>query len=331
MPTSARALAAVSIAAAALLAAAAARADESLLIRHRGHHPFTALFGLPAVAARGRGGQGWQLALEQGNNFAGGREGGETLLMDGESGELALRHRRSLGGCWQGEAIVPLMFHSGGWADRLIDDWHGYFGLPDAARGELDYFDLRYLWRDATGETRRLDDPATGLGDIHLTLQRPLACAEGASGGAVARLGVKLPSGDASRLFGSGATDAYADLLSPILRLGTRWRFAAAGGVLLAGDSELFRDQHRLVAYGSLGASLTLHPRWEALLQVDWHTPFHESELRELGAPAASLAGGLRYRLAGGQALELSVAEDAVIDTYPDIVARIAWTWNRPD
>ena len=94
------------------------------------------------------------------------------------------------------------------------------------------------------------------------------------------------------------------------------------------GDSELFDEQRRLVGYGSFGLSLRVFSRWEALLQADWHTPFHDSELRELGAFAASLAGGVRYRVARGQRIELSIAEDAVIDTYPDIVARLAWTWS---
>ena len=314
-------------------ASSAERVGESVLIRHRGHHPFNALFGLPSVAARSGSGSHWQVALEQGNNFAGGREGDEALLMDGESGELVLRHGRPLGKCWQGEAVVPLMFHHGGWADRAIDDWHQRFGLPDAGRDESALFDLRYAYVAPDGETYRLDERVVGLGDVHLALQRSVGCDAGTdivdgTGGSVVRFGVKLPSGDVDRLLGSGAADVYADVLSPVLRVGSRLRLAASAGGLLVGDSELFDRQRRFVGYGSFGLSLRLLSRWELLLQSDWHTPFHDSELRELGAFAANLAGGVRYDVARGQRMELTIAEDAVIDTYPDIVARLAWTWS---
>ena len=315
-------------------ASSSERVGESVLIRHRGHHPFNALFGLPSVAARSGSGSHWQVALEQGNNFAGGREGDEALLMDGESGELVLRHGRPLGKCWQGEAVVPLVFHHGGWADRAIDDWHQRFGLPDAARDESAPFDLRYAYVASDGETYRLDEQVVGPGDVHLALQRSVGCGAGTGvvGGtgasAVVRFGVKLPSGDVDRLLGSGATDVYVDVLSPVLRAGSRLRLAASAGGLVVGESKLFERQRRFVGYGSFGLSLRLLPRWELLLQSDWHTPFHDSELRELGAFAASLAGGVRYGVARGQRVELVIAEDAVIDTYPDIVARLAWTWS---
>ena len=323
-------------------------AADGALMQQRGRHPLNALFGLPSVAARPVIEGEWQVSLEHANSFMGGVRGDEILLLDGESTELEIRHRRRFGRCWQGEAVLPFVAHSSGWADRAIDDWHQAFGLPDAERGSFPLFDLRYVWLDAEGRRRELERSGGGLGDVRIAVQRTLGCGAragdangpggrgGGSGGAsnrdgaVARIGLKLPTGSADDLLGSGAPDLYADLQSPVWRAGTRWRFGATAGAIATGESELFASQRPLVAYGSLGSEFRLHPRWRALVQLDWHTPFHDSALRELGEPAASLVVGVRHLARSGR-FEFSIGEDALIDTAPDIVARLAWTWRpRP-
>ena len=300
--------------------------EDSPFLRQRSEHVLDAIFGLPVVASRARSSGRWELSLEQGNSFMGGVEGDERVVLDGESGELALRHLRRLGRCWHAEASLPIVFHHGGWADRAIDDWHRFFGLPDAQRDSAPAFDLRYEWGARDGP-RALEREAAGLGDVQLALQRPLRCTEGgeARGGTLARVGVKLPSGDPERLLGSGATDLYADLQSPIVAIAPRWRFGAAIGVLATGRSELVDAQRPLVGYGAFALSWAPHARWRALAQLDWHTPFRDSELRELGSFAASLAVGLRYRAGATDELGLSISEDVVVDTAPDIVARLSW------
>lgn len=324
-----------SLPAAVLLAAfaGAAAGEDGPLIQQRGHHPLNAAFGLPTVASRPLASREWQVAVEHANSFMGGVRGGEILLLDGESTELAVRHRRRLGRCWQGEASLPFVAHTTGWADRAIDDWHQAFGLPDAERDTFPLFDLNYVWRDAEGRRREIVEPAAGIGDVQLAVQRSLGCRAGRAGSradarAIARVGIKLPTGDSERLLGSGATDVYADLQSPAWSFGRRWRAAAAFGALVAGDSELFADQRPFVLYGTLGTELALHPRLRALAQLDWHTPFHDSALRELGDPAVSLGVGFRYSAGPRGRFELTIGEDAVVDTAPDIVGRLAWTWT---
>ena len=320
---------------ATLLGAAAAPAAGELaspLMQQRGQHPLNAAFGLPAVAARTVPAAEWQVAVEHANSFMGGVRGREVLLLDGESTELVVRHRRRLNACWQGEAVLPFVAHTSGWADRAIDDWHQAFGLPDAERDTFPLFDLNYVWQDAEGRRRELVEPVAGLGDVHVAAQRRLGCRGGARGigggtAAIARVGLKLPTGDADSLLGSGAADVYADLQSPVRTLGRRGSVAATLGALAVGDSELFADQRPVVLYGAVGGAFRWHPRWHALVQLDWHTPFHDSALRELGEPAASLGVGIRH-LAAGAAFEFSIAEDALIDTAPDITARLSWTWR---
>mgnify|MGYP000276719453 CR=1 FL=1 len=309
---------------------AGAQSGDGALLQHRGQHPLNALFGLPAVAARPVRDRRWQVALEHGNSFMGGVRGEEILLLDGESTELVLRHQRQLGTCWQGEIVLPFVLHTPGWADRAIDEWHQFFRLPDAERGTYPDDELLFIWRDAEGRRREIDEPVGGLGDVQLSVQRTLGCRRGrsrAADGAIARLGIKLPSGSADRLLGSGAADLYVDLQSPVRSLARRWRGGATFGALMTGPSELFAEQRPLVLFGAFGLELRLRPRWSAHLQLDWHTPFHDSALRELGELAASLAVGLRYATGKSGRFEVSIAEDALIDTAPDIVVRLAWSW----
>ena len=305
------------------------------LLQRRGHHPLNAIFGLPTVASRPLASSEWQVSLEHANNFAGGASGEEILFLDGETTELSLSHRRPLGACWQAEATLPFVAHGGGWADRAIDDWHRAWGLPDADRGLFPDFELHYVWRDAAGRRRELERATSGLGDVRLAVQRTLGC-EGArdgsrrspSAGAIARVGIKLPSGDPDALLGSGATDLYADLQSPLWSPAPRWRLGAALGVLVPGRSDLIARQSAVVGYGTIGGAYRLHPRWQALVQLDAHTPFEDSALVELGTVAASLGVGVRYLPRRGGRVEFSIGEDAVVDTAPDIVARLAWTWR---
>jgi len=312
----------------------AQQGGHAALMQQRGQHPLNATIGLPAVASRPIGHAEWQVAVEHANSFMGGVREREILLLDGESTELVVRHRRRLGACWQGEATLPFVAHSDGWADRAIDDWHRLFGLPDAERGTFPLFDLNYVWLDARGRRRELVEPTAGLGDVQVAVQRGLRCrgggdrASGANADTIVRIGIKLPSGDPDVLHGSGATDAYVDLQSPIWSLGRRLNAGATIGALAPGDSVLFADQRPLVLYGAAGLELRLRPRWRALAQLDWRTPFHDSALRELGEPAATLGVGLRYLVGARGHVEFSIGEDALIDTTPDIVARLAWTWR---
>lgn len=315
--------------------AQAEQSDESPFIQHRAQHGFNALFGLPAVAARPVATREWQLSLEHNNQFMGGEAGDEQLLIDGESSELAFRHRQRLGACVQAEAVVALMQHSEGVFDRAIDDWHAIFGLPDAHRGDSPYEQLNYAYSGKDGQGVQVDRPQSGLGDVQLSIQRSLRCqatADATVANPIVRLGIKLPTGDLEELRGSGEIDVYADLQSPVWQPTQRWRTAVAGGAMVVGRSErtkaVLPPQNAVVAYGTLATQFKLTQRFRLLAQLDWHTPFYRSDILELGDVAVSLSGGLRFLGPADQSVELTISEDAAIDTTPDIVARLAWTYR---
>jgi hypothetical protein len=261
----------------------------------------------------------------------GGTSGEESLLLDGETSEVTLRHRQRLGACVQLEAVVPFIQHSGGSFDEAIDKWHGVFGLPDANRNDAPFDALVYGHVNEDGVDVRLDSAQSGIGDIQVSLQRSLGCyatADSTGSESIARVGIKLPTGALEELRGSGEFDFFADLQSPVLTNGGKWHFGAAIGALYTGRADFIPNQNALVAYGTLGAQYSLTSRIRLLTQLDWHTPFFRSELRELGGNAINLSAGVRYLGPADQSLELIVSEDAAIDTSPDIVVKLSWTYR---
>jgi len=83
--------------------------------------------------------------------------------------------------------------------------------------------------------------------------------------------------------------------------------------------------QEPVVGFGAAALNIRLGTRTHLLTQLDWHTAMYKSELRELGEPGVQLSLGLRYSTGKNGVWEFSFSEDAVIDTVPDIVVRLAW------
>jgi hypothetical protein len=309
----------------------AEQSDESALVQLRGQHAISALFGLPAVAARPVQTREWQFLLEHSNQYMGGTSEEEALRLDGETSELSIRHRQRLGPCVQLEAVVPFIQHSGGSFDQAIDKWHRIFGLPDANRNDTPYDALYYGYANSNVDEVRLDSAQSGIGDVQISIQRSLGCyatSDSTGSEPIVRVGIKLPTGALEELRGSGEFDYFADIQSPVLSNGGKWRAGAAIGALYVGRADLIPNQNSVVAYGTFGAQYVLTSRFRLLTQLDWHTPFYQSQLRELGATAVTLSAGVRFLGPADQTLELTLSEDAAIDTTPDIVARLSRTYR---
>lgn len=309
----------------------AEQADDSAFFQQHSQHAYNAVFGLPAVAPRLIQTLEWQISAEHANQFAGGREGMERLILDGETTRLSIRHSQRLSPCWQLNAIVPFISHTGGHFDSAIDDWHDFFGLPDANRDVTDFNSLAYQYSDQDGVRHSITRPQSGIGDVQLSLQRALGCfatADSTKAEPMVRVGIKLPTGNPNELRGSGEADFFVDWQSPVWSNQGRWNAGMAFGVLINGKTNRFADQNPLVLYGSLGAQYVVHHKLRLIAQLDGHSGFYDSALRELGDPAVNLAVGARYLPGSAYTFELSVSEDVAIDTTPDIVARIALTYR---
>jgi len=292
-------------------------------IQQRALGPIKIQSGLPEAASRLTTANELQLSYVRNNVFMGGRSNAERLVLDGESSQVNLRYRRRLNRCLQLNLSGVWLDHSNGQFDRPLDNWHQFFGLPDAHRDEWPPNQLEYVYENGN-KRQALVSESSGLGDAQVQLQHNLGCL---SSSAIVRFGIKLPMGEPSKFNGTGSVDAFLDAQSPWWqsRRFERVQWAGSVGLLATGRNELLAQQEFLVGFGSAALNVRLGPQTQLLTQLDWHTPMFESELRELGHHSAQLSIGFRYNSGSNGIWEFSFSEDAVIDTVPDIVVRLAW------
>ena len=242
----------------------------------------------------------------------------ESLFLDGQTDALTLSLRYGLPNQWDVEVNVPWRNHSGGFTDNLISSWHRFFGLPDGNRDSYPTDALHYQLSQPEHD-RRLVRSASGLGDIHVAVSRPLLAIDGGQLGFSA--GVKTASGQSSDWLGSGTTDIFALLRFSGQQLGgwPLWWHGQVGGTR-AGDSDLLGpQQRRSLWFAGLAAEWRLSPRWSALMQYDGHSALLDGALDALGEPAGMLSLAVRWRPTPHWMIDAGFSEDVVVESAPDI------------
>lgn len=282
--------------------------------------PVSGLLGLPSQRNAAVGPAGTlDLALHSSvaNFYVSERRADELVNLDGETLRLALELRYALTDRWDLQLELPWLDHSGGSLDSLIDSWHDTWGMSDGGRSSApqDLLDVRYAGAGAFA----LQDDASGIGDLTLTLGYQLNTGSDAAASVVA--GYKFASGDEDEFFGSGAEDAFLALRfsgDHLSSLPLRWHGQL--GYLRAGRSDLLGPaQQRDLWFAGISIDWVLAERWSLLGQLDAHAAPMDSKLTALGEDAIMLTVGARWRFSPGWALELSVVEDVQVETAPDV------------
>lgn len=293
--------------------------------------PATLGFGLPAVGAAqvlaSHTGEA-QVVIDLVSNSSGDTTAGEALVFDGETYRAVLGGDYGLGAGLEVGFELPLLSHQGGFLDNFIEGWHSAFGLPQGERRQTldNQLDYRYVNSDGLGFSRQSHDG--GLGDLVLRGAWQLWHDPANLRAVALRASLKLPTGSADKLTGSGGTD-LALWLSGEQRLQTsagQVLLYGGGGGMFSGAGDLLAAQRReLVGFVSLGCGWQPWSRLGFQLQFDGHSPFYrQSNLRQLSAYAGQLAIGGSLAMAEKTALELAVVEDVVVDTAPDVVFHLA-------
>lgn len=293
----------------------------------RNQNPFLQIFGLPPFQAANLAADGetnYDLIFDLVSHAEDGENMSEELVVDGESYFLTLSLRRGVGRKLELGVDVPLVGHAGGFIDSAIESWHDLLGLSNGKRGGTrNELDFRY---SANGdEPYELNSSTFGIGDIQLTVAMPLRRQSDNSDLAVAvRSSVKLPTGEADELRGSGATD-----FSLGLHASDKWTLwqrnldiSGFAGVLLLGEGEVLADiQRSTVPYGGVAAAWWMAERFAITTQLYAQGEYFDSGLDELGGRSLQLAVGFDYRLQrSGLSLLFSIVEDAAPSrtTTPD-------------
>jgi hypothetical protein len=304
---------------------AAAQQDEPFQIRNL--NPLTAIFGLPSWETVVPGHR-FGATVEVANHYRLSARNGNVLVLDGETLRTTLSFSHGFGDRWSVGADLPYYRQSGGVLDDLIDSWHSAFGMPDGGRNGRREGELLFLLGDRAGRFFELEKATAGIGDAQLKIARTI----GANRRFVAQAAVKAPTGDEALLAGSGSTDVSVTLLRSE-RLTLRGR--AAGyfwgvGALRAGEPELVDfDAETLVYTAVVGGSWQPWRRVGLKAQLDFHTPFFNSPLEEIGESAIQATLGAWLRPSERATLEFAVVEDLEVSTAPDVVLHVSarWLW----
>jgi hypothetical protein len=265
-------------------------------------------------------GETWSLAAEfnWASTSLAQRAGTQRLIVDAEIREMRVTVGRSWASGFAAQLEVPYRYSGGGVLDSAIDSWHDAFGLPEGARASMPRDRIRIAY--ARGSTLLLDmrSSADGLGDIALDVGRSLHSQT--SGSAAVWLSIKLPSGDADRLTGSGATDVSLAIAGE-RRLGENWSAYGQAAVTRLGRGERFADQQQDIVWsGIAGIGWRAWRGLELKAQLDAHTAvFDETGVDFLGDALVLTVGG-DYRFASGWQLDIAVSEDIAVESASDVV-----------
>jgi Protein of unknown function (DUF3187) len=302
----------------ACLTAVGSAHAEPLVTRNQ--HPLVALYGLPLpLAARLPGpGSGRIGANLSWSNFAttDTMERGSYTL-DGEVVEARVQAEHTLGDDFAVRGELAWRQLSGGSLDSLVEDWHELFGLPSGSRHRLPKDALLIEYRSGESTLLRVDDDSSGFADIPLSLGYQLTASE--RGAVAGWLTVKLPTGKADDLTGSGAVDVALSLAGE-RQLSERWQLFGQANVVWLGQGDVLADLQQDFA-GSLlvGTTWQAWRSFELTAQLEANTAVVDTDT-DLDGDAVVLTLGGRYRTNSSWVWDFGISEDQLADASPDIV-----------
>lgn len=210
---------------------------------------------------------------------------------------------------------VPFLHIGGGVQDGLIENFHNNLGLGQAGRDTFPRGETTLaLFLD--GKKVFLSDFSfSGLGDVVVSVKWPIY--EGAEGSTFlpkidARVAVKLPTGDADKLLGSGHADYGIGIGSSILF--GRGCLHLNLGAIFPGDWDLVPGLDPDPIYSILVAwefLLGRNPHISYLIQDRVNTsPFRTSSDTELAELAHEISFGMKIDLTPNDRITLALTEN---------------------
>jgi hypothetical protein len=256
----------------------------------------------------------------------------EQIVLDGETYRLNLMFRHGLKQPvfgMKGIEVgidIPYVSHRGGTLDGFIRNWHDAFGMTNSERDQFQNDQLHYEYQRNGVSTLRMVDTSDQIGDIRLSAAWQLRCDRSNETYCSAlRASLKLPTGKAEKLSGSGGFDF--SLAHTTSRTYQRYTFNYGGGLLFNGPSDLLDEQQKpVVGFANAGVNYQIERfPWMVLkAQLDGHSAMYDSALKNLGSNSVQINVGGSILFSDKTALDIGVAEDIVTSTVPDVVFHLA-------
>ena len=243
----------------------------------------------------------------------------ERVFFDGETQKHNVNLRWGLSPRWELSAHLSSIKHDGGFVDAYVNRWHDFFGMSDGGRSTLPEDQIRFQF-DGIERQSSLDRPVSGQSDSTLELsyvverQQALQIAYA--------VGYKASNGSSEQWLGSGVDGVYGVArFSGAHQRDLPLYWHGQFGVTGVGESALMGAQQKdWFWFTGLSAEWLLNDRWSLIAQLDSHSALMKSEVDAVGETAGMLSLGLRRQLGRQWALDVSFAEDIVVESAPDII-----------
>jgi len=170
--------------------------------------------------------------------------------------------------------------------------------------------------------TFSLNSPQSSVGDV--SFQVAWQAQQSTQSALSYWLSLKLPTGDARKLTGSGGTDIAAWTAGNYRLTGTRWIYGQAGLLFMSDGDVLKNSQKNWALFGNAG--IKFQP-WDALAfktQLDFHSAFYDSDIEFLGDVIQLTFGG-SYAINKKHKIDFAVVEDIKNGASPDVNFNISW------
>ncbi len=250
------------------------------------------------------------------------------INLDMEITELNFRYKRIVGDLLELGMDVPVLGFSDGFMDGFLISYHDTFSFSGYKRNNRPRNEFLY-------EVRRngnlVVEGKTGiwLGDIRLTVKKPLISLASRSGSDSLNLSVKadleLPTGRAKRGYGNGNFDTGVSVLldkSLSDSVMTYWNF----GAVFPGDVKGYETVNlKNFIYGGAALEWALEKSFSLLAQIQGQSPIYpETDLLAVDRTAYLLTIGGRINAENG-GFELSLAEDINASGAPDFIINMSY------
>lgn len=290
--------------------------------------PLTQLYGLPSLTTSNlmpAGHWGFSFTQDLASNYTTVTGANEAIFLDSELYRWTLNANYAVSDDLELGIELPYLLQGGGFLDGFIINWHRLFGLPQGGRVTAPKNQLNYRY-SRNGVTQiDMNSDADGIGDMSLLAGYRLYARNDKDDSTTMalRAQIKFPTGDSTKMLGSGGTDLalfISGVMNSRFEWGTAGIFASAGG-MYSGDGDILRQQrNNYVGFGTAGVGLAPADWIGFKVQVNFNTPFYgKSSLRELSSDAVLLTTGGTLKLPDNYMLDIGVGEDIAVSTAPDV------------
>jgi hypothetical protein len=266
------------------------------------------------------------------NNTVQGKTKNETLILDGETYRFNFAMKYGLTRNINLNFDLPIVKHASGRFDNFIRNWHDFFGLSNREQEQFEPNQLQYLYSNNGIERVNISSNQQGVGDARLAVTYKENETQ-SKNNIIYRLYLKLPTGNAEKLLGSGAVDVgfSASTQSPTYLKEYYSGIYGQLGFVWLGKSDLFEDvQRRLATFGSATIDWDY---WRPVVfkaQLDIHSAYYRSDIVDLGGNSVQLTVGGTIELDKKSQIDIGVTENLMTDATPDIGLNLSY-WSRFD